>query len=199
MTARGQDAPDDTRITRLLQQASEGDTDAFGEVASWAYARLERLAERRLRQRYGAQLGGVTLEPAAVVNETFLKLLWNPVGFASRRHFLAFASKVMLRVLIDYDRRRRAAKRGGGAITVTLSAAGPDAAPTPYTVAALGEALEVLDELDERKAEVAKLRLLWGLENAEIARALEVSVPTVERDWRFVKSWLAVRLEESPR
>lgn len=199
MTAAGQDAPDDPRITRLLQKASEGDTAAFGEVASWAYGRLERLAERRLRQRYGAQLGGVTLEPAAIVNETFLKLLWNPVGFASRRHFLAFASKVMLRVLIDYDRRRRAEKRGGGAITVTLSAAGAGAEPTPYTVTALGQALEVLDELDERKAAVAKLRLLWGLENAEIARALEVSVPTVERDWRFVRSWLAVRLEEASR
>lgn len=186
----------DPRITRLLQQASAGDPDAFGEVAEWAYGRLERLAARRLRQRYGAQLGGVTLEPAAVVNETFLKLLWRPAGFADRQHFLRFASKVMLRVLIDYDRRRRSEKRGGAAITVTLSAAGPGATPTPYTVAALGQALATLDELDERKAAVAKLRLLWGLENAEIARALEVSVPTVERDWRFVKSWLAVRLEE---
>lgn len=186
----------DREVTHLLRKAAEGDTDAFGEVAQWAYGRLERLAERRLRQRYGAQLGGVTLEPAAVVNETFLKLLWNPTGFSNRRHFLGFASKVMLRVLIDYDRQRRAEKRGGGAITVTLSAAGAGAAPTPYTVAALGQALEVLDELDERKAAVAKLRLLWGLENPEIAGALEVSVPTVERDWRFVRSWLAVRLEE---
>lgn len=197
MTAADRDPPMERRVTRLLQRASQGDAEAFGEVAEWAYARLERLAGRRLRRRYGAALGGVTLEPAAVVNETFLKLLWKPAGFADREHFLKFASKVMLRVLIDYDRRRRAEKRGGGAITVTLSAAGPGGEPTPYTVAALGEALEVLDELDERKAAVAKLRLLWGLENAEIARALEVSVPTVERDWRFVKSWLAVRLDES--
>ncbi|HSL84350.1 MAG TPA: ECF-type sigma factor [Thermoanaerobaculia bacterium] len=198
MTPADRDAPADPRITRLLARAAEGDTDACGEVARWAYEHLERLAERRLRQRYGAHLGGVTLEPAAVVNETFLKLLWKPAGFNDRKHFLAFASKVMLRVLIDYDRRRRAEKRGGAAITVTLSAAGPAAAPTPYTVAALGQALEVLDELDERKAAVAKLRLLWGLENAEIARAVEASVATVERDWRFVRSWLAVRLEEAP-
>lgn len=184
------------RITRLLQQASEGDSDAFGEVAEWAYGKLERLAARRLRRRYGAELGGVTLEPAAVVNETFLKLLWKPTGFADRTHFLRFVSKVMLRVLIDYDRRRRTEKRGGGAIAVTLSDVGPGAEPPPVTVAALGEALEVLDELDERKAAVAKLRLLWGLENTEIARALEVSLATAERDWRFVKSWLAVRLEE---
>lgn len=197
MTAAGRDPPMERRVTRLLQRASEGDAEAFGEVAEWAYARLERLAGQRLRRRYGAELGGVTLEPAAVVNETFLKLLWKPTGFADREHFLNFASKVMLRVLIDYDRRRRAEKRGGEAITVTLSAAGPGGEPTPYTVAALGEALEVLGELDERKTAVAKLRLLWGLENAEIARALEVSVPTVERDWRFVKSWLAVRLDES--
>lgn len=189
------DPPAEPRITHLLQQASEGDTDAFAEVTSWAYDRLERLADQRLRRRYGAELGGVTLEPAAVVNETFLKLLWNPVGFANRRHFLGFASKVMLRVLIDYDRRRRAEKRGGAAITVTLTPAHPGREPHPFTVAALGEALEVLDELDERKAAVAKLRLLWGLEHAEIARAVEISIPTVERDWRFVRSWLAVRLE----
>ncbi len=185
----------DPKITRLLQRASEGDTDAFGEVVEWAYDRLERLAALRLRQRYGPALGGVTLEPAAVVNETFLKLLWNPIGFNDRQHFLRFVSKVMLRVLLDYDRRRRTEKRGGAAITVTLSAA-PGGQASPFTVAALGEALEVLDELDPRKAAVAKLRLLWGLKISEIARALEVSVPTVERDWRFARSWLTVRLEE---
>lgn len=196
MTEDERDATADRKITRLLQLAAEGDTDAFGDVAAWAYGRLERLADQRLRQRYGAGLRGVTLEPAAVVNETFLKLLWNPTGFVNRRHFLSFVSKVMLRVLIDYDRRRRAEKRGDGVISVTLSAVGPGAEPAPFTVAALGEALEVLDELDERKGAVAKLRLLWGLENAEIAQALEVSVPTVVRDWRFVRSWLALRLDE---
>lgn len=196
MTEDSSDPSVEPKITRLLQRASEGDTDAFDEVVGWAYGKLERLAEQRLRRRYGGELGGVTLEPAAVVNETFLKLLANPTGFANRKHFLGFVSKVMLRVLIDYDRRRRAEKRGGAAITVTLSAAGPGAEPQPFTVAALAEALELLDDLDERKAAVAKLRLLWGFQNAEIARTLEVSVPTVERDWRFVRNWLTVELED---
>ena len=187
------------KITRLLQRASEGDTDAFEEVVAWSYGKLERLAEQRLHRRYGGELGGVTLEPAAVVNETFLKLLKNPIGFANRKHFLGFVSKVMLRVLIDYDRRRRAEKRGGAAITVTLSAAGSGGEPQPFTVAALAEALELLDELDDRKAAVAKLRLLWGFQNAEIAETLDVSVPTVERDWRFVRNWLAVELEDGRR
>lgn len=191
------DGPD---ITLLLKQASSGDDAAFSEVAEWAYDRLEELAARRLRKRYGGDLRGVTLEPAAVVNETFLKFLWNPIGFDNRQHFLGFASKVMLRVLIDYDRRRSAEKRGGAAIHVTLSGVEPGvepgAEPSPFTVAALGEALEMLDELDQRKAAVAKSRLLWGLESAEIAELLEVSVPTVERDWRFVRSWLQVRIKE---
>lgn len=196
MNPVGSNRSRDPDITLLLKQASDGDARAFGAVADWAYDRLEELAARRLRNRYGGDLRGVTLEPAAVVNETFLKFLWEPVGFDNRQHFLGFVSKVMLRVLIDYDRRRGAAKRGGAAIRVTLSGAEATAVPAPFTVAALSEALEMLDELDQRKAAVAKSRLLWGLENAEIAELLEVSVPTVERDWRFVRSWLQVRLKE---
>lgn len=187
----------ESEITRLLGRASDGDEQAFAEVADWAYSELERLAAIRLRKRYGGQLAGVTLEPAAVVNETFLKLLGSPVGFENRRHFLAFASRVMLRVLIDYDRARSAEKRGGAAIRVTLSSVGKGRAADAFEIAAVAQALHKLGELSPRKASVAELRLLWGFENAEIARTLEVSVPTVERDWRFARSWLRAELEES--
>ncbi len=184
-------------ITRLLQAAAKGDAAAFASVAEWAYDELERLAAQRLRRHYGAQVQELTLEPAAVVNETFLKLLKNPIGFDNRQHFLGFVSKVMLRVLIDYDRARSAGKRGGEAIRVTLTGSQPDDAPSSFALSAFADVLDELDRLDARKAAVAKLRLIWGFEMAEISGMLEVSTPTVERDWRFARNWLALQLGDS--
>jgi RNA polymerase sigma factor (TIGR02999 family) len=185
-------------ITRLLGRASEGDDAAFEEVAAWAYAELERLAARRMRRRYRGRLDGLTLEPAGLVNETFLRLLENPTGFANRRHFLAFASRVMLGALADYERRRRAGKRGGDRLRVTLTGLSAKAAPPDVRLTDFEAALGELEALDARKAEIVKLRVLWGASNADAARLLEVSVPTVERDWRFSRLWLGDRLGVAP-
>lgn len=180
-------------ITRLLRQAADGDDDAFAGVVQWAYGELERLAAQRLRSRYGRDADALTLEPAAVVNETFIRLLRHPLGFDNRQHFLGFLSRVMLRVLIDYERARGADKRGGAAIRVTLS--GQEGAPDEqFAITDLATALDELDRLDPRKGSVAKLRLIWGFELGEIGDLVEVSLPTAERDWRFARNWLAVRL-----
>jgi RNA polymerase sigma factor (TIGR02999 family) len=180
-------------VTVWLSQAAEGDEHAAERVASWAYAELEQLAARRLRREFPS--GDITLEPAALVNETFLKLLENPVVFANRRHFFAFVSKVMLRVLIDYRRARIADKRGGGDLKLTLGGVDPAEAADPVDVLALSQALEKLESLDPRKAEVTRLRMLWGMELAEIAQVLGVAEPTVRRDWRFARTWLAEELD----
>jgi RNA polymerase sigma factor (TIGR02999 family) len=147
----------------------------------------------RLAQLPGAPL---TLEPAALVNETFLKLLQQPTRFHNRRHLLGFASTVMLRVLVDYRRERGAKKRGGDALRVTLSGISADALGGGDEVDALDfqRALERLEGLDPRKAEIVKLRLFWGYEMTEIASLVEVSLATVERDWRFARTWLAAAL-----
>jgi RNA polymerase sigma factor (TIGR02999 family) len=192
------DAPADHDITRLLGRAAAGDEGAFEEVAAWAYAELERLADRRMRRQYRGRLDGLTLEPAALVNETFLRLLEKPTGFANRRHFLAFASRLMLGALADYERRRRAGKRGGERLRVTLSGLTAAAGPPDVRLTDLEAALGELEALDPRKAEIVKLRVLWGASNADAARVLEVSVPTVERDWRFSRLWLGERLRISP-
>jgi RNA polymerase sigma factor (TIGR02999 family) len=179
-------------VTRWLQQAAAGDAEAEERIAAWAYAELERLAQARLRLRFGRR--DVTLEPAALVNETFLKLLRQPAVFENRRHFFAFVSKVMLRVLIDYQRSRRARKRHGDGARVTLSLAdlsGAGEAAVSLDVLAFDQALGRLEALDERKAEVVRLRVLWGLSMHEVAAVLEVSEPTVRRDWRFARTWLA--------
>jgi RNA polymerase sigma factor (TIGR02999 family) len=186
-------------ITLWLGRAAAGDDEAQERVAAWAYGDLERLAARRLRRAYGARAAALTLEPAALVNETFLRLLESPVGFDNRRHFLAFASRVMLSALVDYQRGRSARKRGGDRVRVTLSGLVEDRmADAGIVPADFAKALAELETLDARKADVVRLRVLWGAASAETARLLEISIPTVERDWRFARSWLADRLEIEP-
>lgn len=180
---------DEEPVTRWLQAAAAGDSEAEGRVAEWAYDELERLAAQRLRRAFGRT--DLTLEPAALLNETFLKLLRNPIVFENRRQFFAFVSKVMLRVLIDYQRSRSAEKRGGEGLRVTLTGIRASDPGIPIDVLAFHQALERLEALDPRKAEIARMRALWGLSMDEIADLLKVSEPTVRRDWRFARTWLA--------
>lgn len=183
----------DERITRLLQDASSGDEEAVNELAGAVYAELEKVARSQMRRRYGGALAGVTMEPAALVNETLLKLIQAPREFENRRHFYAFATKVMLRVLIDYQRARAAEKRGGDRVRVTLS--GLSAAREHEADASdLSEVLDRLEQLDGRKAEVVRLRVFWGLQMKEIAELLGTSLATVDRDWKFARNWLAWQL-----
>jgi RNA polymerase sigma factor (TIGR02999 family) len=183
-------------ITLLLQRASSGDEEAHEELVQRVYGDLERVAGRRMRDRFGPELAGVTLEPAALVNETFLKLLRQekPVDFENRRHFFSFATQVMLRALTDYQRARAAAKRGGDRVRVTLAGLGRNNEPVDPAAEEIRAALAELEELDFRKAEVVALRVFWGCSMAEIAVSLDTSLRTVERDWRFAKSWLKKRL-----
>ena len=183
---------DSGEITQLFEAATEGDPTAFDRVVELVYAELEGMATRLLRDRFG-DLRGLTLEPAAIVNETILKLLPDRPEFVNRRHFFAFASKVMRRVIIDYQRARQRDKRGGRALRVTLTDLG-GATPPDTGAAEVVEVLEHLEELDPRKCEVVQLKIFWGLEMPEIAQTLDVSLSTVERDWRFSRSWLAREL-----
>ena len=115
--------------------------------------------------------------------------------YTDRRHFFAVANRVMMRVLLDYHRARNADKRAGGKVRVTLSGLSDPNAHEPGTeVPDLIDALKKLESLDARKAEVVKLRGLWGLGMEEISRTIGVSLATVERDWRFSKTWLAAEL-----
>lgn len=179
-------------VTRWLEAAAAGDARAADAVARWAYAELETLAARRLRRRFGG--AEVTLEPAALVSETFLKLLRRPTAFANRRHFFAFASTVMLRVLSDYRRARSSGKRGADRVRVTLEGVVGSPAGRDVGLLAFEQALARLEAADPRKAEVTKLRALWGLSMDEIAEIVGVSEPTVRRDWRFARTWLAEEL-----
>ena len=181
-------------ITLLLTRAADGEPTAVDELYRRVFGELEQVATARLRARYGRDLAGATLEPAALVNETILHLIARPRRFENRRHFYAFTSKAMLHVLLNYERDKRAAKRGGDQVRLTLSALEREGEQPATSLVALAELLDQLEALDPRKAEVVRLRVLWGLENKEIAPLLGVSLATVERDWRFARTWLLAHL-----
>jgi RNA polymerase sigma factor (TIGR02999 family) len=185
------------RVTRLLGRLRDGDPEVANELAALVHADLRRIAERRMRGRRG-----VTLEPAALVSECWIRLARQRCAFQDRAHFLAIASRIMLRVLLDCDRRRDAVGRRGARERVTLGFEIPAAREEAgVEVELLQEALERLGELAPRKAEVARLRGLAGLTIAECAAVVGASAATVERDWAFARAWLSrqvTRLRRDP-
>jgi RNA polymerase sigma factor (TIGR02999 family) len=132
-----------------------------------------------------------TLQTTALINETFLRLVDSRrVRFQDRAHFLAICAGLMRRVLIDFARSRRRKKRGEGQSHLSLDAAPQVSARAGPDLLAIDEALSRLGVIDERKAKVVELRFFGGLTEEETAGALNVSVETVARDWRFAKDWL---------
>jgi RNA polymerase sigma factor (TIGR02999 family) len=137
---------------------------------------------------------GVSLQPTELVSEAFLKLIKQRNRYDSRGHFFAIATRVMLRVLKEAHRSKQRLKRGGDYVHVTLHDVHGNSDPG-VEFPAFEEALERLDELSPRTAEVTKLRLLWGLTVPEMAEALDLSVSSVEREWRFARRWLTSELK----
>lgn len=181
-------------ITRLLKDAETGSDAAQDALMRAVYADLERMAGKHLRQHFGAGAAAVTLEPAALVNESFMKLIRQRNTYDNRGQFFAIATRLMLRVLIDYRRRRDAAKRGRSRIMLPLDERKLEAHAGPASaieVEELAAALEKLEALDARKADVVKMRIVWGLDTIAISQSLDISPSTVERDWRFAQAWLA--------
>lgn len=187
------------QITRLLHEVETGRDGALDELMRVVYADLERMATGQLRKRFGGMANAITLEPAALVNESFLKLIRHRATYDSRGHFFAVATKTMLHVLLDYVDQRNAQKRGGDRTRISFAVAANQVADDASSGAGalhvelrpLVTALEGLEKLDARKADVVKMRVVWGMTNDEIAESLGISRPTVERDWRFAKAWLA--------
>jgi RNA polymerase sigma factor (TIGR02999 family) len=191
-----------TRITSLLQDIDAGRDGATDELMDLVYSDLVNVAQKHMKQRFGSGMDRLTMEPAALVNESFMRLLQQRQGFENRQQFFAIATRVMLRVLVDYCRQRNASKRGGDLTRISISFhddESTDATPrSTHTgqieLEVLTVALEELEALDARKADVVKLRVIWGMRHEDIAEALGISVPTVECDWRFARAWLADRV-----
>lgn len=176
-------------VTELLAAWRNGDEAAAHTLAALVYDDMRAMAARRLAGGHG-----LPLQTTELVNETFARLLERPLRVQDRVHFFRTVALALRQVLTDAIRRDRAQKRGGDALTVSLSAAGDLAVAGPDTWLGLDSALHELEALDERKCRIVEMSALLGLEQAEIAAALDVSVPTVERDLRFARAWLRERL-----
>jgi len=177
-------------ITLLLETARSGDVAAGERLLAALYSELRWIARRHM----GHERAGHTLQATGLVNEAALRLLGRPaLRFESRDHFLRVASLAMRRVLVDHARARNAAKRDGG-VRVELHDVADPAHTAPVDVLDLDRALEKLAAAEPRWARVVEMRFLLGLEVAEVAEVLGVSAPTVKRDWRFARAWLAREL-----
>jgi RNA polymerase sigma factor (TIGR02999 family) len=181
-------------VTALLLAWRSGDGTAVDRIFPLVYDELRRIAHRQLAR----ESAGHTLSTTALVHEAYLELVdQRRAQWVDRVHFLAVAARVMRRVLLEYARRHRAAKRGGGARAVTLDdALLADADERSEVLIAVDDALTRLAEVDERLARVVECRFFGGLTDAETAAALGVTERTVQRDWAKAKRWLAYALRE---
>jgi RNA polymerase sigma factor (TIGR02999 family) len=175
-----------TEVTDLLRVWREGDAERSARLLDVLYDQLKRLARRQLQR----ERPGHTLQTTALVHEAYLRLVdQRRADWHDREHFFAVASTVMRRLLVDHARARLADKRAHHPIT--LSAAGEVGAADPaFEVLDLDRALGRLAVDHPRPARVVELRFFGGLEIAEIAALLEVTVRTVHRDWAFARAWL---------
>ncbi|MEO8595816.1 MAG: sigma-70 family RNA polymerase sigma factor [Candidatus Solibacter sp.] len=182
-------------ITKLLRAWSAGDKRALDELAPAVYAELRRIA----RKRMALERPGHSLQPTALVNELYLRLIDAAgVSFEDRSQFFALAAQMMRRILVDAARARGAAKRGGGSDKVVLDEGLVVVPEKDRGLVALDDALEALAKHDPRKAKVVELRVFCGLSIEETGEALGVSVQTVRRDWSFAKAWLEHEMKSSP-
>jgi len=177
----------------LFARLREGDGEALGGIMGALYTELRALAARRMRVEDHRH----TLQPTALVNEAYLRLMHGPHVINDRQHFFALAAQAMRRVLVDHARGKRAGKRGGDRQRVTLQLV-PGCDPTDVDVLALDEALTSLAALDPRAAEVVELRFFGGYTDKEVCEILDENLPRVRRDWTFARSWLKTALSSMP-
>jgi RNA polymerase sigma-70 factor, ECF subfamily len=197
-------------VTQLLAQWRDGDERAFAELSALMYEELRQLAQRHLRRERSDH----TIQKTALVNEAFVRLVGQQsVDWQSRAHFIGLASKLMRRVLVDYARARLADKRGGGAGVLSLDEmAAPEADEAPDTtptalqhldahtqeeVSAIDQALQRLEQIDARQAQIVEMRYFGGLTVEQTAEAIGISEATVKREWTLARAWLRRELGKS--
>ena len=184
--------PDDPRdLTALLAGWRDGDRAAGDELMAAAYDQLRRLAAHSLRHERADQ----RVDATELVNDLYVKLCAGAaVAWQDRAHFFALAARQIRRILVDHARERRANKRGGDAVRLSLTAAHGVPSRRSLDVLELDLALSRLQDLDARVASGVELRFFSGLTETEVADVLKVSVTTVRRDWRSARAWLMSEL-----
>ena len=186
-------------LTALLQAWSLGDALALERLTPIVYSELHRLAHIQM----AGERPGHVLQPSALVNEAFVRLMGSEGGeWENRRQFFAAAARLMRQVLVDFARAEEARKRGGRDAQVKVFDMDELSRPQPSVsleyLIAIDEALTHLEALDRTQAQVVELRFFGGLENGEIARILDISERTVLREWRLARAFLFHRLGSKP-
>ena len=181
-----EDSHEQTDVTMLLNAWSDGKQDALDELMPLVYQELRKLARSYLR----AERPEHTLQPTALVNEAYLRLVdQRSVRWQNRRHFFGIAAQLMRRILVDHARKRQSEKRGGGEALIPFE----EAKGVPVKardLVALDDALKDFATIDPRSAKIVELRQFGGLSIDETADVLEISPATVKRDWTLAKAWL---------
>jgi RNA polymerase sigma-70 factor, ECF subfamily len=179
-------------VTSLLKRLAGGHQDAASELIPVIYRELHSLAARHLRHERPDH----TLQPTALVNEAYIKLVAQRNDWHNRAHFFAVASNLMRRILVDYARRNLRAKRGGGNAKLSLDKVLLVAPDRPDRMLALDESLTRLEKLDARQARIIELRYFGGLTVDEVAQILDLSPTSVRREWTSAKAWLYGELKQ---
>lgn len=178
--------------TELLDRLSGGDRSVLDRLLPVIYDELKRVAAGYLRRERSDH----TLQPTALVNEAYLKMIEiDRVRWQDRAHFVAVAANQMRRILVDHARQHNALKRGGDLHIVTLNEELDKAADEQTAeLIDLDDALNELAALDPMKAKIVEMRYFGGLTMDEVAEVIGVSTITVKRHWKFTKAWLYGRL-----
>jgi RNA polymerase sigma factor (TIGR02999 family) len=185
--ADDQPQPTPGEVTQLLRMAQQGDEQAPDKLYPLIYAELRRIARRLLR----GERAGHTLDTAGLVNEAYLKLAnpkQNPAE--GRAHFLRIAARAMRQILVDHARRKGAEKRGGEWARTSIEEKQLGQMPRGEEMIALDEALNRLNDVDDRLRQIVEYRFFAGLSETEIAELLGVTTRTVQRDWAKARAWL---------
>ena len=192
-TEKTADSPPE-EITGLLVDWGKGNKAALDRVIPLVYQELRRLAHRQMRR----ERTGDTFQTTALINEAYLRLVdYARVRPRDRAHFFAIAAQAMRRILIERARGRRSAKRGSGAQQVSLDEVTDVSKERAADLVALDEALTKLALIDPRKAQIVELKYFGGMTIEEVAEVVEVSTPTVEREWHTAKIWLHREISRS--
>ncbi len=180
-------------VTQLLLDWGNGDKAALDKLVPVVYQELRRLAGYYMRR----ERPGHTLQTSALVNEAYMRLVdYKQMRWQSRAHFFAVAAQAMRRILVEHARKRHFAKRGGGAVQVSLDEAATVSEKQAADLIALDDALTGLEAIDPRKSRIVELRYIGGLNIEETAEVLGISPATVQREWRAAKAWLYREIKE---
>jgi RNA polymerase sigma factor (TIGR02999 family) len=183
--------PSQGEITRLLDAAGSGSSEALNELFPIIYEELRDLAAAQLQRERPDH----TLQATALVHEAYVRLIGQrSAGWRNGAQFFGVAAKAMRRILVDHARRRRTAKRGGDRARLPLDDVVLDFEQRGAGLEDLDDALTALAQVDQRKADVVELRFFGGLAWEQVAGVLDTSVRTVKRDWELAKAWLYGRV-----